>query len=250
MNFQKVLLLSGGRTSGFMLKKQLEADKNYRRDWITIFCNTGKEMPQTLDFVQAIQTRWQVPVIWLEYHRVKAEMLPADIFPTPRRNLNLKKAKDKGEMVHWYKLVDYPSAARNGEPFDELFEWMNVLPNVVSRGCSMQLKIRTAMRYLFGCGIKEYESNIGIRCDEAHRSIQILSNCDTYEHPVFPLISAGVSESHVLEFWKGNDFDLQLKSHQGNCDLCFLKKKWKRVLMAKQNPASLAWWKGWEARKA
>lgn len=249
-SMQKVLLLSGGRTSGYMLKEKLRTDRRYRRDWITIFCNTGKEMPQTLDFVNEMQTRWEVPVAWLEYHRVKARTLPSGIFPTARRNQNLARAVAKDETIHWYKRVNYASAARNGEPFDELLEWMNVLPNVVSRGCSTQLKIRTAMRYLFGCGIKEYESNIGIRSDESHRSIQILANCDTYEHPAFPLITAKISESHVLNFWNGNDFDLQLKSHQGNCDLCFLKKKWKRVLMAKQNPASLEWWKGWEAKKA
>ncbi len=247
---QKVLLLSGGRTSGYMLHKKLEEEKGYRDEYLTIFCNTGKEMPQTLDFIHEMETRWGVPVIWLEYHRERAVSIPSGVFPTPRRNQNLEKARENGEEVHWFRRVDYTTASRNGEPFDELLNWMSVLPNVVGRGCSMQLKIRTAMRFLFASGLKEYRSNIGIRSDESIRSVQILANCDSYEHPCFPLIEAKVDEKEVLNFWRRNDFDLQLRSYQGNCDLCFLKKKWKRALMAKENPESLKWWKGWEEKKA
>jgi hypothetical protein len=207
-------------------------------------------MPQTLDFVREMATRWEVPVVWLEYHRVAASAIPSGIFPTKRRNQNLARAAERGESAHWFREVSYETASRNGEPFDELLAWMTVLPNVVSRGCSMQLKIRTAMRYLFSLGLQEYESNIGIRLDEAHRATQILVNCDHYEHPKFPLIDAGITETEVLDFWKQQEFDLQLQSYQGNCDLCFLKAKWKRVLMAKQNPISLDWWEQWETRRA
>lgn len=217
---------------------------------MTVFCNTGKEFPQTLDFVREMETRWEVPIIWLEYRRVPARSILAGIFPTPRRNLNLAKASALGENTHWFQEVNYETASRNGEPFNELLEWMTVLPNVVSRVCSTQLKIRTAMRYLFSIGLKEYVSNIGIRQDEAHRATQILASCDSYEHPEFPLIQAGITEHDVLEFWAGNDFDLQLKSYQGNCDLCFLKAKWKRVLLAQENPGMLNWWKEWEANKS
>lgn len=207
-------------------------------------------MPQTLDFVHEMETRWKVPIVWLEYHRIPAFKITPGIFPTRRRNLNLAKAAASGEDTHWFKVVNYDTASRNGEPFDELLEWMKPLPNVVSRGCSMQLKIRTAMRYLFSLGLKEYISNIGIRLDESQRSIQILASCDSFEHPEFPLIRNGVDEHEVMAFWNNNDFDLQLKSYQGNCDLCFLKAKWKRVLMAQEQPKALQWWKSWETRKA
>lgn len=246
---KNVLLCSGGKTSGLMLRRQLDAIPNYRTEWLTIFCNTGKERPQTLDFVHEMETRWDVPIIWLEYHRVAASYIPAGIFPTIRRNQNLAKAAANGETTHWFRVVDYETASRDGKPFDELLEWMTVLPNVVSRGCSMQLKIRTAMRYLFSIGLREYASNIGIRLDEAHRSTQILASCDSYEHPEFPLIRAGVVERDVLEFWDNNDFTLQLKPYEGNCDLCFLKAKWKRVLLAQENPGLVPWWKQWEVKK-
>lgn len=240
------LLFSGGRTSGLMLKRMLDRGGNF----VTIFCNTGRERNQTLDFVHECETRWKVPVIWLEYHRVRADSIPIGIFPTPRRNLNLAKAAERGETAHWFKIVDYKTASRNGEPFNELLEWMTVLPNVVSRGCSTQLKIRTAMRYLFSLGYIEYSPMIGIRDDEAHRSIEILKTCDSFEHPRFPLIEDGIRESDVLRFWKENDFDLQLQSYEGNCDLCFLKAKWKRIRLIREHPEMANWWKDWESRKA
>ncbi len=247
---KNILLCSGGRSSGFMLRVMLTAIENYRDEWLTVFCNTGKEMPATLDFVHEIETRWKVPIVWLEYHRVAATSLASDIFPTPGRNRNLAKAAANGETVHWFNEVNYETASRDGKPFDELLNWMTVLPNVVSRGCSMQLKIRTAMRYLFSCGIHEYAPNIGIRLDEAHRSTQILANCDCFEHPEFPLIRNGITVDDVLDFWRASDFDLKLKSYEGNCDLCFLKAKWKRVLMAQENPEKLKWWLDWESKKA
>lgn len=245
-----VLMCSGGKTSGFMLRQQLDANPNYRDEWITIFCNTGREMPQTLDFVHEMETRWQVPIVWLEYTRVPAASIQAGIFPTPRRNLNLAKAAERGEHTHWFRIVNYETASRNGEPFDELLDWMTALPNVVSRVCSVQLKMRTAMRYLFSIGVTGYNVSVGIRTDESHRAAQILASCDSYEQPRFPLIDGKIDERDVLEFWKSNDFTLELEPHQGNCDFCFLKAKWKRVLMAQENPDKLIWWKQWESTKS
>lgn len=244
-----VTLFSGGRTSGYMLRHLLDTIPNYRETHFTIFCNTGREMPQTLDFVHEVEERWEVPVIWLEYDRKLASEIPPGIYPTSRRNKNLAAAVAKRETAHWFREVDYYTASRDGRPFDTLLKWMNVLPNVVSRGCSMQLKIRTAMRYIFAQGFKEYRSLIGIRKDESHRSIQILVNCDNFEHPEFPLVKEGKTEKDVLSFWAQNDFDLQLRSYEGNCDLCYLKSKAKRVVMARRNPQKLKWWLGWETQK-
>lgn len=243
----KVILFSGGRTSGYMLRRLLI--HSTINDWQIIFCNTGKERNETLDFVHEVETRWDVPITWLEYHRVLASEIPSGVFPTRKRNDNLAKAALAGETAHWFREVDYKTASRNGEPFDELLEWASVLPNVVSRICSTQLKLRTAARYLFSCGVREYAPIIGIRKDEEHRSIQILASCETFEHPEFPLCEWGVSEKDVNEFWKSQPFDLRLKQYEGNCDLCFLKAKWKRLLLVKENPGMERWWADWEAKK-
>lgn len=246
--YPKILLFSGGRTSGYMLRLLLDKYPDFARRFIVCFANTGKERPETIDFVHEVETKWGVKIIWVEYHRVEASSIKPGIYPTPRRNSNLQKQADNGEFTHWFKQVDYATASRNGEPFDELLNWMSVLPNVVSRGCSVQLKIRTVMRYLFSIGIHHFAPNIGIRKDEEQRTIQIIANCDSFEHPEFPLCDAGITVIDVMRFWAGNDFDLRLKNYEGNCDLCFLKAKWKRVLLIKERPSSVTWWKTWEEK--
>ena len=48
-----LISFSGGRTSAYMLKKIIEAyDGTLPDDMHVVFANTGKEMPQTLDFVR------------------------------------------------------------------------------------------------------------------------------------------------------------------------------------------------------
>lgn len=239
---KRTLSFSGGLTSGFMLKRALEQFPNYRSEFITLFENTGKERKETLDFVHEVETKWEVPIIWLEYISVPASQIPAGIFPTKRRNENLSKAVDASENAHWFKIVDYERAARKSEPFDSFLSQSSALPNATGRGCSAQLKIRTGMRYLFSLGIHEFEANIGIRSDESHRAIEIQATCESFLHPQFPLIDAGITIAEVENFWKLNDFTLNLKNYEGNCDLCFLKAKWKRMRLMKDNPGMADWW--------
>ena len=58
-----IVTFSGGRSSGYMLYKILEAHDGVLPDDVHVtFANTGKEMPQTLDFVQACSDNWNVPI--------------------------------------------------------------------------------------------------------------------------------------------------------------------------------------------
>lgn len=244
---KNVILFSGGRTSGYMLRRLIDEEIKSWDDWMVIFCNTGKERNETLDFVHEVETRWNVPVVWLEYHRVLASSIPAGIFPTDKRNQNLAKAAEAGETTHWFNRVDYATASRNGEPFDELLRIVSALPNVTGRSCSAQLKIRTAFRFMFFEGYKEFQNIIGIRKDEEHRAIEIKASSPKFAYPRFPLVEWGLSVVDVNQFWKRNDFDLLLDSYEGNCDLCFLKAKWKRLRIITEHPELLYWWKAWEA---
>lgn len=250
MSGPATIYFSGGRTSGYMLAR-LRAlhDDKFSERFVVVFSNTGKEMPETLDFVHEVETRWHIPIVWTEYCRIPARMVPKGVYPTPQRNKNLEKQAEAGEMAHWFRVVSYETASRNGEPFDALLEWMSVLPNPVMRACSSELKIRTGFRYLFSLGHTKLQSYIGIRKDEEHRAIQILAGTPTFNTPSFPLVEWDVREKDVLLFWKTNDFDLRLKSYQGNCDLCFLKAKWKQVQVARDNPSLIPWWENWEAKK-
>ncbi len=239
-----VVAFSGGRTSALML--QLLLDGNAARDSFTVlFCNTGKEKDETLDFVHQVETRWGVPVKWLEYTRVPATPEIAAFYPHARSKDTVLKQYEQGLTTHWFKVCDYETARRRDEkntPFDELLSWAKVLPNLRNRMCSVQMKVRTMMRYLFSNGVYEWTDHIGIRADEADRALEIRANCPSYRHTAFPLIDARITEPDVLGYWAAQDFDLRLESYQGNCDLCFLKKKWKRIKVAREEPEALEWW--------
>lgn len=63
-----VISFSGGRSSGYMLYKILKAhDFNLPSNIEVVFANTGKEMPQTLDFIRDVSINWGVCITWLEY---------------------------------------------------------------------------------------------------------------------------------------------------------------------------------------
>jgi hypothetical protein len=188
----------------------------------------------------------------LEYHRVPAASLIPEVYPHPNSQRTIREQQQRGETSHWFKVVDYATACRRdrvGSPFDELLEWMTVLPNVRARGCSAELKIRTMMRYLFSLGIYNWHDYIGIRNDEAHRATEIMVSCGPYRHPVFPLVSGKKTVLDVNRFWQRNSFDLHLQSHEGNCDLCFLKAKWKRISIIREHPEYVKWWEGWEDKR-
>lgn len=247
-----MIAFSGGRTSALML--QLLLDGSASRDAYTVlFCNTGKEKDETLDFVHNVETCWGIPVIWLEYTRVPATPEIAAIYPHKKSRDTVMAQYHDGLTTHWFKVCDYATARRRDHentPFDELLSWANVLPNVRNRMCSVQMKVRTMMRYIFSRGIYRWTDNIGIRADEAHRAMEINANCPKYRRPNFPLIEAGITEPDVLAFWAAQDFDLQLESYQGNCDLCFLKARWKRVKIIREEPKSVKWWLEQESKFA
>lgn len=63
-NTIKVINFSGGRTSAYMTNRLINEGL---QDYIVTFQNTGKEMPQTLDFINECDKRWNLNIVWLEY---------------------------------------------------------------------------------------------------------------------------------------------------------------------------------------
>ena len=232
---------SGGRTSAFMLYKILEAHDGKLPDDVQVtFANTGKEMPQTLDFVQACSENWGVDIVWLELSGI-------------RRMVGDKESSDMGERASHiereYKVVDYASAARDGEPFLRLLMGMPTISNAVQRTCTVNLKIRAMKWYLQEvCG---YESPwlqmVGIRADEKRRAVKLHGKVSEGHESFCPLYADGVTAGDVGQFWEKQNFDLELPNNNGvtdwgNCDLCFLKGKSKRLSIIRERPDLANWW--------
>lgn len=203
---------SGGRTSAYMLYRVLEAnDMKLPEDAIVCFANTGKEDEATLKFVHDCETHWGIQINWLEY-------------------------------VHkGFRKVDFRSASRNGEPFSDLIQKKNYLPNPVARFCTEELKVKTIDRFLDDQGI-EATTMVGVRADEPRRVGKLRAR-----GLLVPLVDAGIGQSDVQAFWKSQPFDLGLPFRNGvtplgNCDLCFLKGPEQILGLVKDNPQRAVWW--------
>jgi 3'-phosphoadenosine 5'-phosphosulfate sulfotransferase (PAPS reductase)/FAD synthetase len=242
-----ILSFSGGLTSGYMLHREIQRVglDEYNRTFTNVFENTGREHNATLDFVHEVETRWGVPIVWLEYTRVPAREIDPSMVTEGRMRNGLIKKQEIGEFAHWFKRVDHASASRIGQPgpFDEFLNFAGVLPNVQTRSCSVQLKIRTRDRFLRSIGVMGFNAYIGIRKDEEDRKVEILANIDRFESPRFPLCDENITKADVDAFWKAQPFTLNIPNHQGNCDGCFLKARWKLVAWAKAFPDQAKWWR-------
>jgi hypothetical protein len=217
------IAFSGGRTSAYMLRKIMDANGGLPDRVEVTFQNTGREKPQTLDFVQEVGSRWGVNIVWLEYRAEKP----------------------------LFEIVGPNSCSRNGEPFTALNKKKQAVPNIFQGFCSAQLKTLTAKRYLVSIGWRKWSSLVGFRADEMHRT----AFEDNRGTSLFPLRAANVTKPDVLRWWAGQPFDLRLPTLPngntlgGNCDGCFKKSEAAIAQLWRDDPSAYAWWENEEARQ-
>lgn len=219
-----LISFSGGRTSGYMLWRILQAHGGTLPDGVKVtFANTGKEMPQTLDFVRDCGERWGVEIVWLEYNSHETKR-------------------------YRYRVTNYNEASRDGAPFTALLKDKKFLPSPPMRFCTSELKIMP-MKYLaLSLGWDEWDVVLGLRADEQHRVAKSRqrSDAETWTN-LMPLSKAGITRQDVSEFWKAQNFTLQLtdyngRTHQGNCDFCFLKNAAVTQRLMREMPERAQWW--------
>lgn len=209
-----VVLFSGGRTSAF-LAKYIKENINYKHP-IFVFMNTGKEREETLVFADKCDKEFNLNLVYLE--------------------ALVNDEKRKGTT---YKIVNYKTASRNGEPFEQMLK-KYPLPNNMASNCTRELKQRPIDSYLRD-NYKGYEiiKVVGIRSDESHRK----SLNAEIEKVIYPLCDElKVDSKFIRNWWQNQSFDLKLKDYEGNCDLCFKKSLKKRLTIIKENPESAKWW--------
>lgn len=229
------IAFSGGRTSAYMLHQIAEANGGIPDRCKVVFSNTGREMPQTLDFVQEVSERWGIPIAWVEYCNTM----------------------DGNMLAPGFKLVTRDTADITGRPFTDLLEYHaqnrdSYVPNRAADFCSHDLKTRTAKRYCMDAlGWGHWTTALGIRHDEKGR-VQKVQPRERWR-VWYPLNDAKVTKHIVSTFWKRQPFDLKLENirgvtPRGNCDGCFKKSEWKRAALARDFPDRAAWWAAQEAR--
>ncbi len=212
-----VISFSGGLTSAYMTYNLLN-DLDYD-EWeiIVVYGNTGKEREETLEFIRDCDTYFNFNTVWVE----------AVINP-------LKGAGTR------HKVVDFNTASRNGEPFEAML-YKYGIPNISCKHCTRELKINPIRSYAKNeMGWSKFYTAIGIRSDEAHR---MSKDAAKYWY-IYPLVTDyQACRKDVNRFWMQQDFTLNLKSYEGNCDLCLEKSDRKIITIANERPQSVDWWR-------
>lgn len=202
---------SGGRSSAMMLWLCLEKYRD-THDILITFANTGCEHEETLRFVDAVDRHFaDGKVVWIE------AVIGGDGVG-PRA-----------------KVVDYKTAARNGEPFEAAIQKHGVF-NAATPNCTGRLKVepmRAYLREFAEWDRQSYDTAIGIRADEIDRR----SKHAARDRFIYPLIDAGITKHDVKRFMSQFDWDLKLPGeHYGNCVWCWKKSLRKLATVAKHTP--------------
>lgn len=154
---------------------------------IVLFADTGREVPRTYEFIDEFERNEGIKVHRAVFiHKNAPGLMGYDAY------------------VSCYKT--------------------QYLPNVNTRGCTRELKIRTAKRYLRQLGVRKFTQFIGFRAEERER---ILGYKDRHKwvKTRFLLDELGIDEGAVDAFWQMKPYRLGLPKILKNCDLCFLKGK-------------------------
>ena len=216
-----VISFSGGRTSGYMLRRVL--DEGLRPDVHVIFANTGKERIETLEFIRDVEEHWAVPIRWIE-RAVGGVVVEAGFLGGSRDS---------------------------GVPFADLITKRKMLPNPAMRFCTQELKIRPMRDWMMAQGYTHWTNVVGIRADEPRRVAKMRAQDEARSERwdiALPLADAGVTVSDVMGFWGAQPFDLRLRSDEGNCDMCFLKSMGKITNLVRERPDLANWWAVQEER--
>jgi hypothetical protein len=206
--------LSGGATSAVMTKKIIDKLSD-QFDFTIVFANTGCEDEATLEFVERLSNNFGWNVVWVE--------------------ALVDQRKGKGIR---HKVVDFHTASRNGEPFEQVIKKYGIF-NQVNMACTDRTKLEPMRSYLktqgflFGKKLNHLTA-IGFRSDEADRcSI----NADKFGF-IYPLVRWGITKRDVAKEIKTWGFKLELKGdHYGNCQWCWKKSHRKLMTLANESPA-------------
>lgn len=173
-----------------------------------LFANTGEEREETLIFADRVDREFGLNLVWVE----------AVINPQPNKGTD-------------YKVVDFSTASRGGEPFEKMIEVYG-LPNPIRMYCTRELKTVPLTKYK-----RDHYPNcltaVGIRVDEIDR----VSPNRKENNIIYPLVELWpITKNEINAFWQSQSFRLELKHYQGNCKWCYKKSFAKLAWIMNENP--------------
>ena len=244
---EKLLIsFSGGRTSAYMTQWLLK-NMSDKHEIIVVFANTGEEEEATLEFTRKCDEHFGFNTVWVEAvprvrRLINGKRHIFTVWGWKRIERRLKKDGftevgietlfPSSKIGVTAKVVNFETANRTGEPFKQMIAKQGI-PNKKYPHCSRDLKQRAIRSYAREIGWTDYHTAVGIRSDEVDR----ISNEREKEKLVYPLISYHPTTREAInKFWGKMPFDLELKSYEGNCKVCWKKSLRKLLTIAKEHP--------------
>jgi len=218
MKDKLLISFSGGRTSAYMTWWLLN-NMQHKYEMIVVFANTGREREETLQFVDRCDKEFGFNTVWVE-----------------------ALINHQNRIGTGYIITNMGDASRNGEPFENMIKKYGI-PNQNAPHCSRELKKNPIKSYARSIGWKNYETALGIRSDEPKRLNWAAKKKDKF---LYFAELFHVTKSDVNKFWLSQSFDLELKSYEGNCDLCWKKSLRKLMTITKDKPELADWWRDME----
>ena len=203
-----MVTVSGGRSSAIMARHIQTSEKYANYEKVFVFCNTGMERPETINFLKNIEKYWNLPLIKIE-----------GVY-----------SNDLGTGIK-YKIVELNDLNMNAKPFSEMIEHKNKgifngLPNQDAPYCSENLKTLPAKKLCDNIfGINNYKIAIGFRKEDMPKRIS-WAEIKEQKQKIFPLLTdfeTPISQLDLNKLWKKEEFKLELHGKFGNCELCWKK---------------------------
>lgn len=211
--------VSGGRTSAYMAW-WLKMNMSHKYDFLFIFANTGQEHEETLRFLNDVDKNFYLNLVWVEavvHHNERARST--------------------------HRVVDYKTASRNGEPFEEVIKKYGVC-NHTHMHCTREMKRNAIDSYTREKWGHDYSVAIGIRADEQRR----VSPKAADRSIIYPLVDMEpVDKGFILDWWKQYDWDLGIPEYLGNCVTCYKKSAKKLNMVYRDCPKAFEFFKRMEA---
>ena len=205
-----MVTVSGGRSSAMMARHIQTSEKYKDYEKAYVFCNTGQERPETIQFLKDIVNHWKIPLIIIE-----------GVY-----------SLEMGVGVT-YKIVDFDNMAMNSEPFEQMIAHKTKgsfkgLPNPEAPYCSENLKTTPAKKLfddLFG--VNNYYKALGFRKEDMPKRIS-WAEIEEDKKRIFPLLTdfeKPVSQLDLTYWYRKQPFKLELNGKYGNCELCWKKSE-------------------------
>ena len=149
-----------------------------------------------------------------------------------------------------------------GDSFDEVIAKKRMLPNVMMRFCTVEMKLRPLFRWWREKINAPVRMQIGFRAGEEGRATRMLERCNedgllsfkdvvgrhangnqkwaefAWQQPVFPMIEDRIFKDQVEAFWKGSF--VRFAKHN-NCVGCFHRNPIMLRKIAQDHPDKFQW---------